>query len=303
MKSEILKSLLILSFLSLSCSNYEKKADAYGNFETKEIIVSAEENGKIMELNIEEGDKIEVGKNVGYIDTTQLHLKRKQLLSTISALRAKTQDVQVQLDVLIQKKDNIIREKERLEKLLKDNAATQKQYDDVSGELLAIEKQIIATRKQLETINKGIISEVGPLEVQIEQINEQIEKSKIICPISGTILNKYVEAGELAAYGKPLFKIADIENMLLKAYISGSQLSSVKIGDKVNVLIDDEKGGNFSYEGTIIWISDKSEFTPKIIQTKEDRVNLVYAIKVAVKNDGKIKIGMPGEMYVKINGK
>lgn len=303
MKSEILKSILILSFLSFSCSNNEKKADAYGNFETKEIIVSAEVNGKIIELNLEEGDKIEAGRIIGYIDTIQLHLKRKQLLSAMNALRAKTQDVQAQLDVLIQKKSNIIREKERLEKLLNDNAATQKQYDDISGELLAIEKQIIATRKQLETTNRGIVSEIGPLEVQVEQINDQIEKSKIVSPISGTILNKYVEEGELAAYGKPLFKVADIENMILKAFISGSQLASVKIGDKVNVLIDDEKVGSFAYEGTIIWISDKSEFTPKIIQTKEDRVNLVYAIKVAVKNDGKIKIGMPGEMYINYNVK
>jgi len=300
------RSLILVVFFILyfsSCTTDNNKADGYGNFEAKEVIISAEVNGKIMELSFNEGDKVQAKQVIGNIDTSQLFLKKKQLIASINAIRSRIQDIQIQLDVLLQKKENIAREKERLEKLLKDNAATQKQYDDISGELLVIEKQIIATRKTLETTNRGILSEINPIEVQIEQLNDQIEKSKIISPIEGVILNKFVEVGELAVFGKPLFKIADIENMILKVYISGSQLASIKIGDKVKVLIDSEKRSIKQFEGVVEWISDKAEFTPKIIQTKEERVNLVYAVKIAVKNDGTIKMGMPGEMYMISNTK
>jgi HlyD family secretion protein len=300
------RSLILVVFFILyfsSCTTDNNKADGYGNFEAKEVIISAEVNGKIMELSFNEGDKVQAKQVIGNIDTSQLFLKKKQLIASINAIRSRIQDIQIQLDVLLQKKENIAREKERLEKLLKDNAATQKQYDDISGELLVIEKQIIATRKTLETTNRRILSEINPIEVQIEQLNDQIEKSKIISPIEGVILNKFVEVGELAVFGKPLFKIADIENMILKVYISGSQLASIKIGDKVKVLIDSEKRSIKQFEGVVEWISDKAEFTPKIIQTKEERVNLVYAVKIAVKNDGTIKMGMPGEMYMISNTK
>lgn len=287
---------LLILFAFLGCSNDKDGADAYGNFETTEVIVSAEASGKIIELKLDEGVKLTFGEVIGSIDTTQLVLKRDQLLASIQALKAKLADVQTQVDVLEQQKENVITNKTRIEKLYKDSAATKKQLDDITSQLDVINKQIVATRTQLSTQNRGILAEQSPLEAQIAQINDQISKSIIKSPIKGTIIEKYVEQGEFATTGKPLFKIADLENMNLRAYVSGTQLPNVKIGQKVKVLFDKNKTENQSEEGEIIWISDKSEFTPKIIQTKEERVNLVYAIKVRVHNDGRIKIGMPGEV-------
>jgi len=291
--------LFILIVIISACSNNEKQADGYGNFEAIETIISSEANGKIYDLRIMEGDAIKTGDTICVIDTVQLHLKKIQLLSSIEAVRSKTKDVQVQINVLLEQKSNILRDKDRIERLFKDSAATQKQVDDINGQLAVVERNIAATKSNLSSGNSGMLAEIKPLEVQIEQINDNIKKASFFLRQVGTVLTKFVENGELVNFGKAICKIADIENIYLRAYISGSQLSKVKIGDKVKVLIDKDSENMAEYEGEVSWISSKAEFTPKIIQTKEERVNLVYAVKVLVKNDGSIKIGMPGEMKLK----
>lgn len=292
-------SFFFLIIIIAACSNNDKQADGYGNFEAIETIISSEANGKINDLRIMEGDEIKQGDTICVIDTVQLHLKKIQLLSSIQAVRSKTKDVQVQINVLLEQKNNILRDKERIERLFKDSAATQKQLDDIQGQLAVVERNIAATKSSLSSGNEGMLAEIKPLEVQIEQINDNIKKSIILAPCNGTVLSKFVENSELVNFGKAICKIADIENIYLRAYISGSQLPKVKIGDIVKVFIDNEKENMTEYEGEVNWISSKAEFTPKIIQTKEERVNLVYAVKILVKNDGSIKIGMPGEMKFK----
>lgn len=291
------KLLFIFIIVSLAaCSENKKQGDAYGNFEAEEIIISSEANGKIYDLKIMEGDQINAGDTICIVDTTQLYLKKMQLLASAEAIRSKTKDVQVQINVLLEQKNNISREKDRIERLFKDSAATQRQFDDIQGQLALVEKNISATQSTLSSTNQGILAELKPLELQIEQINDNIKKSIILAPSNGTVLSKFVENGELVAFGKAICKIADIENIYLRAYISGSQLSRIKLADQVKVFIDKDFEEQEEYKGELTWISSKAEFTPKIIQTKEERVNLVYAVKILVKNDGKIKIGMPGEM-------
>lgn len=295
MKKHIIYLLGMLP-LFYGCSGNGDKADAYGNFEADEVVISAEANGKLVQFDLEEGDMLSAGQQVGFVDTTQLFLTKKQLEASIGALRAKTQNVKVQIEVFEKQRANLAREKRRVEKLLADSAATSKQYDDISGELDVVNRKIAATKSQLNTSNQGILSEIAPLEAKIEQINDQLQKSIIINPEKGTVLSKYAYANEITAFGKPLYKIADLQNITLRAYVSGTQLASVKIGSSVRVMIDDTEGAK-EYQGKISWVSANAEFTPKVIQTKEERVNLVYAIKVLVKNDGSLKIGMPGEVY------
>ncbi len=283
--------IFLLAFI-LGCSGNHKKSDAYGNFEATEIIVSAEGNGKLMEFNVEEGTVIESGIQVGYIDTVPLSLKRDQLKATRQAISSKFQNVISQIDVLKEQLKIAMTEKQRVENLFKQNAATQKQVDDVNGQVNVIEKQI----RTIEAQNSGIVSEVKSIDAQIELVNDQIRKSVIMNPVKGTVLNKFAEPHEITAYGKPLYKIADLETMFLRVYVDGDQLPHIRIGQAVQVQIDQDKDRNQTLEGEIIWISSKAEFTPKIIQTKEERVNMVYAVKVKVKNDGRLKIGMPGEV-------
>ena len=202
----------------------------------------------------------------------------------------------MQLDVLENQKENLLREVKRAEKLLAENAATQKQFDDLSGQLSVVESQIIATKSQLNTANSGLLSEISPLQARIEQIDDQIKKSVIVNPAPGTVLSKFAYENEVTTFGKPLYKVADLENITLKAYVSGNQLADLKIGNEVKVIIDQDNGEK-TMSGTVSWISGAAEFTPKVIQTKEERVSLVYAFKVLVKNDGTLKIGMPGEVY------
>ena len=282
--------------LVFSCSGKNEKADAYGNFEAIEVIISSEATGKILSLKLEEGDKLAAETQVGLIDTIQLFLTKKQLEASINALRTKTQNVKVQLDVLEKQKENLLREVKRVEKLLAENAATQKQFDDLSGQLTVVESQITATKSQLNTANAGLLSEINPLLARIEQINDQIKKSVIVNPTPGTVLSKFAYENEVTTFGKPLYKIADLENITLKAYVSGNQLADLKIGHEVKVIID-QNDAEKAMSGTVSWISSTAEFTPKVIQTKEERVSLVYAFKVLVKNDGTLKIGMPGEVY------
>jgi HlyD family secretion protein len=292
-------SALLMLMLS-SCSSNNIKSDAYGNFEADETIISSEIAGKILAMPIDEGMTLKEGSLIAQIDTIQLTLKREQLLASISAIGAKTQNVDVQLNVYEKRLENLLREKNRIERLLRDSAATQKQYDDISGELTVVERQIDAARSSLLTSNEGLLSERKPLWAQIFQIEDQLKKCRIISPLNATILAKYANLGEIATPGKALAKIADLSKMYLRVYVSGAQLQSVKLGGKAELIIDAGNGKTDKLEGTVVWISDKAEFTPKVVQTRDERVNLVYAVKIETQNtEGRIKIGMPGEANFK----
>ena len=278
----------------ISCNKNNDKADGYGNFEATEVTISAESNGKIEYLKLEEGDVLEPKNQVGLIDTTQLYFNKQQLLASKSTVYSKSANVLSQIKVLQEQLKTAQIEKKRIQNMFAENAATKRQVDEIDGKVSVIQEQI----KSVETQNAPIVNEVKSIEVQIEKINDQIQKSKIINPIKGTVLAKYAEPNEVTAFGKPIYKIADISEMTLRVYVSETQLSSIKVGQNVTVKIDAEKEMK-SYQGTISWIASSAEFTPKIVQTKEERVNLVYAVKVKVKNDGSLKIGMPAEMWIK----
>ncbi len=288
-----LKIILFCIGLVLSaCSDGNDLSDAYGNFEATEITISAEATGNLIVFNIEEGQTLKAGEMVGVIDTTQLYLKKEQLEASKKAISTKFNSVIAQINVLKVQKANVEKDQKRIEAMFNSKAATQKQLDDINGSIIVINKQI----NQIETQNGTIINELKSLDAQIAQVEDLLKKSVIINPVGGTVLNKYAEPYEIAVAGKPLYKIADISIMYLKAYISGGQLPKIEIGQKVKIIIDKDKKGLNSFQGIISWISSQSEFTPKIIQTKDERVNMVYAIKVKVKNDGQLKIGMPGEV-------
>lgn len=291
MKKIVLSSLILL-FLLCECSDRNDVSDAYGNFEAKELLISAETSGKILQLDIIEGQRLNKGDTVGLIDSIPFHLQRQQLETAIEAAKTKKTNVFAQIDVFREEKKTLLIEKDRIERLLKDGAATTRQMDQIEGQLRKLESQIKATETQFTMIE----NEIHSIRTQIDQVNDKIKRCIIINPINGTVLEKYAESFEIATMGRILYKIADLETMELRAYISGEQLPNVKLGQEVTVLIDQDAKTNRELKGIVTWISDKSEFTPKIIQTKEERVNLVYAVKVQVSNDGSIKIGMPGEI-------
>jgi HlyD family secretion protein len=288
----------IITFLILaslfSCNKNNDKADGYGNFEATEVTISAEANGNIEYLKLDEGAILEPKTQVGLVDTTQLYFNKQQLIASKNTVFSKSKNVLSQRNVLQEQLKTTLIEKNRIQNMFAENAATKRQVDEIIGKVNVLSEQI----KSVETQNAPIINEVKTFDVQIEKINNQIEKSKIINPIKGTVLAKYAEANEVTAFGKPLYKIADISEMTLRVYISEIQLSKIKVGQNVSVKIDSDKEMK-SYSGTVSWISSSAEFTPKVIQTKEERVNLVYAVKVKVKNDGTLKIGMPAEMWLK----
>lgn len=283
---------LIASSL-LSCRNGNDKADGYGNFEATEITVSAENNGKLEMFNIEEGQQLEKDFFIGYIDTIPLSLKYEQLKISKDVIISKSKGVLSQINVLNAQLTTAKITQKRIENLIKDKAATQKQLDDINGEINVIKQQILS----IEIQNTPVVNELKNIDVQIKQIEDQINKSKITNPINGTVLIKYAEPNEITSFGKPLYKIADLNTMELRVYISETQLESVKIGQEVTVKIDSVNGLK-SYKGTVAWVASEAEFTPKIIQTKDERVALVYAIKINVQNDGGLKIGMPAEMWL-----
>jgi len=285
--------------LLFSCEEEENGADAYGNFEATEIWVAAEANGKILQLEVEEGQSLEAGQWIGLIDTTELHLRKLQIMAGMGSVRQKTKTADPEVEVLLEQKRNLEREQKRLNNLVENNAATPKQLDDIEGQIEVVEQQIRSTRNQINTVNRGILAEIDPMEAQVNLLDYQLEKSHIINPVKGTVLQKVMEAQEFAGMGRPLYKIADLSLMTLRAYISGVQLPHIKIGQAVKVMIDEDKESNRTLDGKISWISDQAEFTPKLIQTKDERINLVYAIKIEVVNDGSLKIGMPGEVLFK----
>jgi len=282
---------LIGTFL-LSC-NKNEKADGYGNFEATEITISAENSGKLIQFTAEEGQILKKGAYVGFIDTIPLSLKRDQLLVQKTIISSKSSNVLSQISVLNAQLKTATINKNRIENLVREDAGTQKQLDDINGEIEVIQKQI----KSIQSQNLPIINELKSIDVQLKQVNDLLQKSYIINPVNGTILSTYAESNEITSFGKPLYKIADLTNMQLRVYISENQLSNIKIGQEVTVKID-EKDAMKNYSGIVSWIASEAEFTPKIIQTKEERVNLVYAVKVDVKNDGSLKIGMPAEMWI-----
>jgi HlyD family secretion protein len=288
------KTLALLILVSLfSCNNNDEKADGYGNFEATEVTISAEANGKLISFTIEEGAVLEPNTQIGLVDTTQLYFNKQQLIASRNTIFSKSKNVLSQDQVLQEQLKTTLIEKKRVENMFAENAATRRQVDEVVGKVNVLKEQI----KSVGTQNAPIKNEAKTIDIQIEKIEDQISKSNIINPIKGTVLAKYAEPNEITAFGKPLYKIADISEMTLRVYVSETQLPKIKIGQKVTVKID--YGAEMKdYSGTISWIASSAEFTPKIIQTKEERVNLVYAVKVKVKNDGTIRIGMPAEMWI-----
>lgn len=294
MKTSII--VLTSAILFAACATEENIYDASGTFEAVETVVSAEATGTIQSLVIEEGQVLKGGTTIGYIDSTQLYLKRKQLQAQIRAVLSKKPNISTQLAALLEELQQAEREQTRVASLLRSDAATQKQLDDAAAYVAIIKRKISAQESSLGITTASLREETLPLQVQIEQLDDQLTKCRIVNTVNGTVLTKYAETHETAISGKPLYKIADLSTVILRAYITGNQFSQVKLNQAVTVLVDDAGGKYKEYPGTIQWISDKAEFTPKTIQTKDERANLVYAIKIGVKNDGFLKIGMYGEV-------
>lgn len=285
-------TLALIAITLISCKDNTQKADAYGNFEADEVRVSSETMGKILILNIEEGAIIEKNQIVGLVDTIMPSLQLSEINAQRLKINANINSIESQTDILIQQKENITIDINRIENMAKTGAATQKQLDDAHGNMKIIEKQISANRAQ----KQAVITELKVLESKKQLLREQLNRCEIKNPIRGTVLEKYAEQGEITASGKPLYKIADTDLITLRCYISGGQLHEVILNNSCKVLVDKGKKEFLEYDGTITWISSKAEFTPKIIQTKDERVSMVYAVKIKVKNNGSIKIGMPGEV-------
>lgn len=282
----------ILFLLLASCNRQNNLYDASGTFEAEEIIISAEATGTIRSFAVQEGQTLKAGEIVGYIDSTQLSLKKKQLQAQINAVLSRKPDVALQLASLAEQLKTAEREQQRINKLFAADAATGKQHDDAEAQVAFLKKQIAAQRSSLGITSSSISEETLPIQAQIEQLNDQLSKCRIANETNGTVLTKYAEAGEAAVAGKPLYKIADLSGLLLRAYITGDQFAQVKLAQPVKVLVDKGDGTMKEYDGVLEWISSKAEFTPKTIQTKDERANLVYAVKIRVKNDGYLKIGM-----------
>ena len=294
MKRSFAYPLLVL--LAASCVEGNTAYDASGVFESTEVTVSAEGNGKILSLDLQEGDRLEAGQIVGCIDTVQLHLSEIQLEASRRAVGSGRLDISRQIAALESQIGKQRQELDRFTKLEKAGASNRKQVEDIQAQIETLERQLAAQEESLNSSNRNVSGQADALEAQIEQIRDRIRKCVITSPVAGTVLAKYSEAGEFAALGRALFKVADIDNIRLRAYITADQLTSLKLGQQVRVFADQGSSGRKEYAGTLIWISDKAEFTPKTIQTRDERANLVYAVKIAVENDGLIKLGMYGDI-------
>jgi HlyD family secretion protein len=288
--------IIIAAILLVGCKNKPYKADAFGNFEATEVIISAETNGPILQFNPVEGDQMDKNAIIALVDTTIIHLQIAEIDAGMKSVRTHISSINAQNDILKQQIENLNVNISRIGKMLKDDAATQKQYDDLTGQVAVFQKQIAANNTQ----KASIAAELSVSESKKTTLNDLIKRSCVKSPLKGTVIEKYSEAGEITAPGKPLVKIADLSVIKLKVYVSGAQLGSIKIGQQCTVRIDNGKKGFSSFTGTISYISGKAEFTPKIIQTKEERVILVYAVNIDVINDGTLKSGMPGEAIFNI---
>lgn len=290
-------SYIVLAMLAVSCGP-STPYDAQGTFEATEVVVSSEATGRILHFDVEEGMPVTEGVVVGEIDSTQLHLQRKQLLAQLSALAGSRPDIQAQAASLREQIAKQQTECTRVKNMLRDGAATQKQLDDIEAQIRVLESQLTATLSTLGKNTASINDNAAALEAQIAALDDRIAKCRIQSPVSGTVLVKYAETGELASVGKPLMKIADLNHIYLRAYFTSDQLGRFGLGDTVRVVADFGGDCRYDYEGRIMWISSESEFTPKTIQTKDSRANLVYAVKIAVENDGRLKIGLSGDVLL-----
>ena len=288
--------MLVLALAITACGKGNKVYDASGVFESTEVTVSAEGNGKIMSLDLQEGDRLEAGAVVGCIDTVQLYLSKIQLEASRRAVGSGRLNISRQIAALESQIAKQRQELDRFTKLEQAGASNRKQVEDIQAQLDILERQLAAQKESLQNTNSNVSGQADALEAQMAQLEDRIRKCVITSPVSGTVLAKYSEAGELAVQGRALFKVADLESIRLRAYITADQLTNVKLGQAVEVYADQGTSGRKEYDGTLIWISDKAEFTPKTIQTRDERANLVYAVKIAVKNDGLIKLGMYGEV-------
>lgn len=291
-------SLTLFSIVALlsGCSSNEHPYDATGIFEATEIIVSAEQNGKLLFLNVQEGTMVEENQQVGLIDTVQLALKARQVGATTASIANQKPNVNKQIAALQQQLQTAQKEQERFEELVNSGAANRKQLDDATSAVNVLRRQIEAQKTALHSDRRALNSQMNANDIQKRQVLDQLAKCHITSPISGTVLEKYAEQGEFASIGKPLFKVADMDNLILRAYVTNQQLQQVKIGQQVQVFSDYGNEQRETYQGKVVWISPRSEFTPKTILTDDERADQVYAVKVAVKNDGRIKIGMYGGM-------
>ncbi len=283
-----------LLVLVSSCGNGTPKYDATGTFETTEVLVSSEASGKLLHFDVEEGNVLKAGEEVGVVDTVQLFLKKMQLSANVKSVQEQRPDILKQVAATKEQIEVAKRELNRVRNLIKAGAANQKQVDDAESTLKVLYKQLAAQNSNLQNSRQSLTWQSSSVGIQVAQVEDELKKCHVISPISGTILAKYAEAGELTAVGKPLFKVADVSLMYLRAYITSEQLGKVKLGQKVTVYSDYGNKEQKKYEGSVTWISDRSEFTPKTILTNDERANLVYAVKIAVKNDGYLKIGMYG---------
>jgi HlyD family secretion protein len=288
-------TLLVLLVLN-ACKETGMTHDAAGSFEAVETMISAEINGKILQFNIEEGQELNIGQVIGYIDSTQIYVRKLQLQQSKKAILSGRPQTSIQTEALKKELDNAVVDRQRTENLVKGGVATQKQLDDATARVTTLRAKINAQKSSLETTTLSLNEQAGTVDAQMTELNDQLQKCVITNPVKGTVLGKYAEQYEMAMAGKPLYKIADLSSIILRVYITGDQLIKVKLDQKIKVFTDDGNGGFKETEGIVTWINDKAEFTPKTIQTKNERANLVYAVKVKVKNDGSYKIGMYGEI-------
>lgn len=283
---------ILMTAIITGCSDNNDLSDAYGNFEVDDVIISAEANGKLVLFKAEEGKQVEAGQLIGIIDTTNLVLQRRQLKAQSASVSSRIDNIAAQIKVQEQQKKNLMVDRQRVENLMKDGAATQKQLDDINGAIDLVDSQIASIQTQYTAVK----SELNVISTQIAQVAESIEKCRIVNPVKGMVLERYTAENEVTAFGRPLYKLANTDEMILRVYVSGAQLPDIRIGSQVEVLIDKDNKSDQSLPGEVYWVSESAEFTPKIIQTKEERVNMVYAVKIRVRNDGSLKIGMPGEV-------
>lgn len=287
-------STITLLFILAACSGGKDKYDATGTFETTEVVVSAEASGKLLYMNVEEGMKLQVGQTVGMVDTVQLYLKKLQLEANARSVKGQRPDIRKQIAATQEQIKQAERERDRIKRLLDADAANRKQLDDAESMLQVLRKQLVAQNSTLQNSDQSLSWQSSSVDIQVAQVNDQLTKCRVCAPIEGTVLAQYAEAGEFVASGTPLFRLGNMEQMYLRAYITSEQLADVRLGQIVKVVADYGGGQQREYEGSVTWIADTSEFTPKNILTKDERANLVYAVKVAVRNDGMLKIGMYG---------
>ena len=284
----------------LACGNNDKEYDATGTFEATETTISAEQNGVLLKFDVDEGDEVALGREIGLIDTTQIWLKILQARATKDVYQSQKPDMEAQIAATRQQLVKARQEQQRYKELVADGAAPGKMFDDAASQVQVLQKQLDAQVSALSTSTRALDKQMAAADVQVSQLQDQLQKCHVVSPVKGTVLEKYVERGEFVQAGKPLLKLADTQQMFIRAYVTSAQLQQVKVGQRVKVMADYGGGQKKDYDGVVTWISSSSEFTPKTILTDDERADLVYAMKVSVKNDGYIKIGMYGEVKLKV---